>query len=720
MIKDIAAGWKTTLENGKDCRYFMDSRQVVYPSIAGSPTFTELTSWNYGSHDFTGGYSEHLYTMPSKFTIETKVYPNFAFHTADIVGVWSWYLDANNEMSLYYNAGSDKFFLFYEMAGTAVILQSQQFDDGTSHEDINQWLTFTVAIDTTTGSTAGSEFWVNRVSQDDAWATDVPAVSVNYNKLQIRGRNGNAGDYKISYMRLFPDYVADDDAVQNGFKNIYNEEIFFPCNGLAIGKTRYNITRFVESYGYTEKFEKSNGAFCANTARLTLSNEGRDADGCFSDDQYAAFAPEYYQLNGTSSQKYLQNRLPLYIESWYGNDFDAVFTGKTTEKSFPRSKTGTTLSKITISAEDGVSDIARKTKKRAVKYDSHSLCDTASESTSLLHEITRLATQEEIYNYLANSSFEKATITNSWKQVTNCTLSRNYTYELFGMYCGKAVFSGAGSFAQTVTFTDITKLNVGASYTFSIYINSVAAPFEGDIKISEYDDAVLKDSTSATVSHNVTQEYTKHTVTHTVTNEDSDRLKIQVLSDAADTIYVDGAMLTYGKRDYNYFVLNNNDGAAGVESADDADYGTYDTVGFIVDDNALVHPWVRIEAGDSIWDYVNDIANATPNLHYFGMDACGNLEYSFTATAAGDPASTETITSTPSVATQLDGGQANKVVISGIKIIKELGTRTIWKADKDGGFDSMSEYSFRMAVGDGATWPPVATYPEYWAKTETL
>jgi hypothetical protein len=246
------------------------------------------------------------------------------------------------------------------------------------------------------------------------------------------------------------------------------------------------------------------------------------------------------------------------------------------------------------------------------------------------------------------------------------------------------------------------------------------AAFEGDIKITEADSGGDNDSTPATISHDGSEGYGKYTVTHTITDEDSDRLRFEILSDAADTVYFDAAMGIRSARDYNFFVLNNNDGTAGVSSADVADYDSFDTIGFVVDSYDIEHPWVRIESTDSVWDHLKDIANATPNLHYFGMDPCGNLEYTHTLSAAGDPTSTETITGTRSIATQLEPIQANKIEISGIKVVEETGSKVVWKTNKDSGLDSEDQNIYKREIFNGAVWPPVDIYTEYWAKLEVL
>ena len=145
-VSDVSAAWKTALESRNKPRIYFDPRQQEYPSIAGSPTFTAVDAWRYGSHDLTGGYAEFLLTMPNTFSFEMLAYPNFAYDTADDPCIFSWYWTANIYFKLYYNHTDDKFRCEYKDGGTARYLESQQFDDGSSHDNISAWLTFGGAL----------------------------------------------------------------------------------------------------------------------------------------------------------------------------------------------------------------------------------------------------------------------------------------------------------------------------------------------------------------------------------------------------------------------------------------------------------------------------------------------------------------------------------------------------------------------------------------------
>ena len=94
----------------------------------------------------------------------------------------------------------------------------------------------------------------------------------------------------------------------------------------------------------------------------------------------------------------------------------------------------------------------------------------------------------------------------------------------------------------------------------------------------------------------------------------------------------------------NCFILNNNDGAAGVESADDADSDSYDTIGFDVDAVNVEHPWALVPQDTPIWDHLKDLGDACGNM-YLGLDECGTLKLrAKLKTGYSDPSSLETIT----------------------------------------------------------------------------
>ncbi len=662
-----------------------------------------------GSHYLSSGYIETLCPMTETFTLQIKFKPTFAYDTATYYTIASWYVSGTQRLALQWHAGNDYFTVRWYDGGTERYLVSAQYDNGTAFRNINQWITLTAAIDLSTGTTAGSSLWLDKTQDDTTWSGNIDAKVTELNKLQIRAYNGTAGAYDIAFVRYWPNRILTNAEVQNDAKDVANEEIFWSLDGHGTGRTRANITRFVRSITTTKNVENPvNGAQTANLCSLSLNNIA----GEFSDDQYAAFAPASDQFNGLVTQKYLQKRSGLTIENWYGGDFDTVFFGKLTS-GYERDTANDKFGVVYISAEDYIGLIARKTVRKGRYWENADLVDTATETDSLLHLITRLATKKEVYNYLANSSFENATIGDSWLVTAGGTLNRDAADGFFGSCSGELIPGAANAQAyQTVTFTGKKKLNVGETWTFYVWLKSTAAAtaVSNYISIRELDSIGMNDNTAQAYDLAGGEGYTKIEVSHTITDSDSDRLQIVVGADAGDTINIDAAHLIQGDRALNYFVLNDNDGASGVESADDADYDSYDTVGFDAQDVAIVHPWRRVEANQSIWGYVKDLGNATV-ASYVGLNSAGTLRYrSRLSSDYSDPVPMGTVDETMGIAVQGETQDANRVIVHGVNIVKHGSVQILWDSNASNMVAMSTDGKMRTAVSTDATWPSTSDY----------
>jgi len=340
---------------------------------------------------------------------------------------------------------------------------------------------------------------------------------------------------------------------------------------------------------------------------------------------------------------------------------------------YKRSTQDQTYGTVAISCDDNVGLIARTSVEKGRYYEDADLVDTATESDSLLHIITRLATERQIGNFLSNSSFENATIANSWLVTTGGTLNRDAADGFFGSVSGELIPGLAIENAyQIVTFTDDTKLNVGETYNFSVFLKSTAAASGGAtlVALLEYDSVGANDSSTKSYTLAGGEGYSKYEISHTITDSDSDRLRVQVWANAGDTINIDGAMLIRGDRALNYFVLNDNDGVAGVSSADDAVSSGYDTLGFDVESVAITHPWRRVDENVSLWQYLKDIADSTV-ASYIGLNSAGAFRFRSRLSADyGDPVPMGTLSTTRGIGTTIDLQRKNNIVVHGVHIIK--------------------------------------------------
>ena len=714
-VRWIAAAWETDLKSRviPTERVYIDFRQIIYPPFNHDLTYTLIASGDNqpGSHNLTGGNAYYLLELPSTLTVRARVKPTFSWNTASDQPIWSWYLDANNYLTLYYDATNDRYQLKWKDGGVEAVLQSDQYVDDIT---LQVWTDIDCSIDLTTGTTAGSALYIDRVSKDTVWSGNIDAKGMNYQLFEIRSENATEGAYTINHVRMFLNDVATSDEISDDYKDVKNEEIIWHFNGEGCGRTRCNVTRFMQNLATEKSVEDfDTGATGTNTCTVSLWSTG----GEFADDQYAAFDPTLDQFNGTSAQKYMQHRCRLEAETWYSNDYELIFTGRCDEGSFARDSGTGILQTVSITAEDMISDIARKFRDKGISYENKLISD-ATEANSLVHLIARLATKDDIYNYLSNSSFENATIANSWTVAgTGATFSR-VAGGIFGSFQGDLVYGSATcSASQTVTFTDTKKLNVGETWTFSVYLKSASA-CSYTIKLAENDS--VGENANSTTTYTITggEGWSKWEVSHTVTDGDSDRLIAYVELDDNVTLSIDGAMLTQTDRAMNWFILNDNDGASGVESADDADSDSFNIMGFDVDAVNITHPWVLITAGKSIWEELQTLGDATTAM-YNGIDEAGTYKFrSKLKTGYADPSSLETIDDAEiiDVSTEREEGQANKLVVRGIKIVKSANNEYVWSASATEQFGKDGKRWINETVANGSYWPDPATYGEFWAE----
>jgi len=714
-IKDIGSSWKSDLKTlTNEERYYIDFRQHLYPPYDSDLAYTAITAANEaGSHNLTSGHCDYLLPLTSTLTIYAKIKPTFDYDTADDQPLWAWYVDSDNYLKLEYDAGDDQFQVKWKDGGTERILQSSAYTDNPS---LQTWIELACSIDLTTGDTSGGALYVDGSAADTTWSGNIDAKGMEYPLFSVRHEDGTEGAYTINQIRVFLSKTTTAAQVANNFKALKDEEIVWHFNGEGCGRTRCNVTSFVTSMTNSKSIEEpTNGSQVANSLSLTLNS----INGEFADDQYAAFDPANSVYNGTSAQAYMKHRCRVEAETWYSGNWEPFFIGRLDSGLFARTSVFDGLSYVQIVAEDGVSDIGRTITIAGKSWEDKKLSDS-TEADSLFHLIARLATKKDIYNYVANSSFENATIANSWAVAgTGATFSR-VAGGLFGSYQGDLVYgSAACTVQQTVTFLGTKKLNVGETYNFSIYLKSSAACGDS-IVLAEHDSGGSNDSSAGAYSISGGEGWGKYEVSHTITDGDSDRLVVTVELDDNVTLSMDGAMLVQNDAALNWFILNNNDGSSGTESADDADSDSYDTIGIIADAVDITHPWAIVPRGDTPWDHLKELADASGSM-YLGMDASNTLRLiSKLATGYSDPSSIETIgdSDIQDVNSILDVAQANKILVRGVKIKKNENMQNVWDARSVKDFTSLGD-RLAESVADGDDWPDPDTYGEFVAEFDT-
>ncbi len=716
-IENIGATWKTQEKTSaaKYERTYIDFRQYIYPPVSSTLAYTLITSADNqpGSHNLTGGQADYVLAMPATFTQFIRCKPTFAYDTGDYQNLFAWRIDATHQFIIYYDVVSDKITISWQDGGTERILQSAAY---TTNGQLQVWHNIAVAFDSTTGDTTGSALYINQSAVDTAWSGNIDAKASEFPLASLRHLAGTVGAWTINQVRYFPNKVATAAQVANLFRDLEEEEIVWNLNGEGCGRTRCNITRSVLSLGLERQVEEpSSGAQGSNRLLLSLKSH----NGEYADDQYGAFDPTAEVFNGTNTpaQRYLQKQARVECESWYGTTWESLFVGRVDNNLFQRTSPVDALSVVQIAAEDGVSDIAREMKRKSRAFASKKLSD-ATETDSLIHLIARLATQKDVYNYLANSGFENATIGNSWVVWGAGATFTRAAGGLFGSFEGQLDYAAAlcGAY-QIITFTDTKKLNKGETYNLSIFCKCANAVSNASsiISLDEYAGAVWKAGNTTTIVLAGGEGWKRFEVTHTISDSTSNRLYANIQLNENVTLSADGAMLIYGERAPAFWVLNNNDGASGVESADDADYASYDTVGFDADAVNVTHPYVFIPATTSVWDHLKQLADACGCM-YLGMDACGTLRLQAKLkTGYADPSSLETITSVSSVDSVLELARANKIVGHGIKIDVYTAIQAMWMLEACPSFITGGGKP-RVTVTNGSSFPDPATYGDFWAK----
>jgi len=717
-IKWISASHKTALQEDYPStdRVYLDLRQFIYPPVDSTLTYTLITSAanQPGSHNVTGGGVDYLYEMPSQFTVFARAQAAFTVATAVDHPLWSFYGDANNYCNLMYDQATNQIQVKYKDGTTERVLISTTF----TATSLLSFKNITAALKLGIASTTGSVLYIDGSVEDSAWSGTIDICDFNHPLFSVRHQTSVTGSWDINQIRLFPGIVATATDVANIFKDRKEEEITWNYNGEGCGRTRCNVSRWVTSMALERSVEEpTTGSQGANRFSCDLMSPL----GQFADEQYAAFDPTLDQFNGTQSQTYMQKRSRIEAETWYGTGWELYFTGRLDEGMYQRNSTVADVTRVSLAAEDSVSDIGRMFKRHSRRFEDYELSNTSTESTSLIHEMTRLTTKPEVYNFLANSSFENATVANSWTVAGALATFSRVAGGIFGSYQGDLVVgSTIASVTQLVTFLGTKRLNVGESYTFSGFLKS-ATTVTASITLAETLTALtITDASTTACAVGLGTGWQRYEVTHTVTGGTSNRLRATIReSTTSITLSMDGVQLTQSGRALPFWALNNNDSAAtAVTAADSADYGSYDTVGFDVDPVAITHPWASIPVTESVWDHLKQVADATGCM-YLGMDACGTLKMrSKLKTGYADPATIEAFINVAGLNSSVELRKANKIIGHGVSIVKSDQTQVMWMLSAAG----IAGTQPWVAVANGLYFPDVLSsmYSNFWAKYGTV
>jgi hypothetical protein len=148
-----------------------------------------------------------------KFSFGFWFYPLFNYDIGTYPIILCFKSAATHNFQIYYDSG--QFSAAVKGASNSRVLQSQEFDDGSSHDTLNQWLYIAGAIDPTTESTAGSWFKVYGddgvdATADEEWNAALDAY-VGWSNILSIGREGAGGEDPAT--GWFNDFIIIDDTL---------------------------------------------------------------------------------------------------------------------------------------------------------------------------------------------------------------------------------------------------------------------------------------------------------------------------------------------------------------------------------------------------------------------------------------------------------------------------------------------------------------------------
>jgi hypothetical protein len=660
MLKNLDQTWKDSLANNPftEVRVYIGPRGAEYPPVTGTPVFSPVGNENVsGGFYLSSGELSYLVGLTNPMTIHfrAKVGASLQFREA--------FSAPGNIFSAVVNPATLEVAHAGNTRSGAIFTTPQSFADYTIVYNGASSLLFQNG---------------NQVASGTLGALTVAKPVMVANGI-------------FDYIRVIPNYAATAADIQNGFRTVYHEEVYFPFNKSAVGYARCNITRPEVVKGYT--IDRQTGYMSANASVNLL-----DTDGKFASDQYAPYAPEFGSYNGTIAQRYLTRKMPMWIELYFpnlgantgtlfpsltlypaetlypqgivgdtgSNTFpETLFFGMIPQGSFLRATQWGGAGTLSVSAQDGIEEMARRVIRKTRFWEDYYLSRSVDSGNSLFHELAKIATERELFNYAVDSSFE-GTTANYWSSGT-ATATRP--------------FFGTKSLPMTGTFItsqycvlDVTK---NERFTFGGWFYSASA-VSFNLSITERKATTEYDFTSVAISHPGTGWFYA-SVSHDIVDSSTDNLIYRIFgSFGAVTVYADAIMLVYG--DIKPWYVNNNTQTTGAATnASNAARGVYSWIGIDADAVDYIHPWAVMIEGENVWNKLKELSDACI-VRYMILTEDGVLKMRSNFTT-GDPAVLGNIGNVNGLATSTFSPAANKIKAQGCKITKRTYTECPWMAE---------------------------------------
>ena len=448
---------------------------------------------------------------------------------------------------------------------------------------------------------------VSHLYINNTYIGNVAKVSSTYTDMTVNGY--------MSWCKVYFDSTATETAILNGFQEYLPEMYYWAFDGVAVGYTRCDVSKFVTKYTLQKATEDlQSGSEVSNKLNVSLLNETRESNvqynGVWSDDQLqSTYDPSIAFYNGTVYQQYLQDRFRVWLEYWDQTFFDPQFSGRVSNNIISRRKTTNSGATATIVAEDWVERVATTRITEGYVLENVTFVNNADTDDSILHQ--------HLSRAKASTSNESKTI------VTDGTFGPGGPFN-------NGYYDTCTSFVASST-----TLEQSNGYVISFWLR-------GSATVTIPSGEIENISNSGWIRY----EY-----------------KYKKNLSGQDDFSITGTFDIY-----NFNISSTGNNMINNSTVE------YDWFKIIADEIDYVHPWCNIQESDSIWEELKSLAVASAGV-YLGFDEFGRFIFQ---SGFVDRIPVDTVDTASTVGAKLEGNAINRLKVKGAYIIKDDKDHVVW------------------------------------------
>lgn len=737
MIRYILDDLKEQLVLDPQQRVYIDPRQAIfYPLPGDSLQYTEATALdNSPGHYRASGRAEYLLGLG----VDTWTVELFIRRTSQAAPPARLFGFSNGEARIALDVDGNEASISF----TSDVQPGDNIETDpvftVSNTELNDWGHWVMSWRSGSHDELEVALWVNGILRAEINTTGNGALYGDRSRTRpLMFVDFPVGEFEIANLSIIPGHAATADDVKEWLRWITHEQIYFGFEGVGVGRTRCNVSRFVTSLFIGRSSENpANGASIANTCAVTLLSR----EGEFADDQYNGFAPEQGLYNGFIDDKFLQHQCPMYVEADFfvpgseglfpANDLypdeelypspfagerftrEPVFVGRVNEALFTRMTSNDDTSTVEISGECIVATIARANRRNGRFYEDHKLVDAEDETNSVFHKLVRLATDHEVHNFAP----ELAEFVQTGTSTGTMLAPTPWGPPRF------SVTQPVGGIACECTFTG-NELSKGDKFEFcaSVHINADAEIRMRIFEVLPGPTTNLIGETTYAQPSAIGPSNAMRRVYAQIQNENAVGVRAEIELMSGSQMIISAPALTRQWRPPTTWFTASPTTSLGQTVDTDAGIDIFNTVGIDAETVDIVHPWAVVEPDDPIWDYCQEIADATV-ARYMGADETGVIRFRALLAKTGDPPVLETIdeSEVQHVETIIALERSNKLIVHGVQISKQDVVRALWQAVATGHFDYLTAGSnggevMQEEIAPSGLWPDPVKYGEYFAR----